>query len=99
MGIFLEDSVVATDEGSPRAYYLYARYLPNFPTPQVAPPLRVCLASQLYKFVLKNSPYIKKLSGTNLFPRSRHQCIYQFSKTPAPSRVSNHSLFPTTRCN
>ena len=27
---------------------------------------------QLYNLVLKNSPYIQKLSGTDLFPRSRH---------------------------
>ena len=27
------------------------------------------------------SPYIQKLSGTNLFSRSCHQYIYQFSKT------------------
>ena len=55
-------------------------------------------ASQLNKLVWKDSPHIKKFSGTNLFPRSRHQYIYQLSKNPAPRRVSNHSLFATTRC-
>ena len=33
-------------------------------------------ASQLNKLVLKDSPNIQKLIGTNLFPRSRHQYIY-----------------------
>ena len=49
-------------------------------------------ASQLNKLVLKDSPHIYKLSGTNLFPKSRHQYIYQLLKNRAPSRVSNHSL-------
>ena len=40
-------------------------------------------ASQLNKLVLKDSPHIKKLSGTNLFPRSCYQYIYQLSKNPA----------------
>ena len=55
--------------------------------------------------VLKDSPHIQKLSGTNVFPRSRHQYIFQLSKNPALSCVSNHSLFrnhslqlSTTRC-
>ena len=34
-------------------------------------------ASQLNKLVLKDSHHIKKLSGSNLFPRSRYQYIYQ----------------------
>ena len=56
-------------------------------------------ASQLNKFVLKDSPHIQKLSGTYLFPRSRHQNIYKLSKNPAPSRVRNHWLFATSRCS
>ena len=44
-------------------------------------------ASQLNKLVVKDSPHIKKLSGTNLFPRSRHQYIYQLSKNPCPKRA------------
>ena len=34
-------------------------------------------ASQFNKSILKDNPYIHKLSGTYLFPRSRYQYIYQ----------------------
>ena len=54
--------------------------------------------SQLYKLVLKDSPFIQKLSGTNLFPMSRYPYIKKLSKTPATSCVSNPSWFATAHC-
>ena len=56
-------------------------------------------ASQLKQVGLKNSPHIQKLSGTDLFPKCRHQYIYQLSKNPCTSCFSNHSWFPTTRAS
>ena len=50
-------------------------------------------ASHLNKLVSKDSPHILKLSGTYLFPRSRHQYIYQLSKNPA------RAVSATTRCS
>ena len=37
-------------------------------------------ASELYKLVLKDCPYIQKLSCTNLFPKSCYQYISTFKK-------------------
>ena len=56
-------------------------------------------ASQFNKSILKDNPYIHKLSGTYLFPRSRYQYIYQLTKNHATSCFSNHSWFATTRGN
>ena len=55
-------------------------------------------ASQLNKLVLKDSPYVQKLSGTHLYPRSRINTYINF-KNPChepmqqPLVVRNHSCY------
>ena len=60
-------------------------------------------ASQLNKLVLKDSPYVQKLSGTHLYPRSRINTYINFPKPlpradAATTRGSQPLvLLPTTR--
>ena len=52
-------------------------------------------ASQFNKSILKDNPYIHKLSGTYLFPRSRYQYIYQLTKAmPRAVSATTHGSQP-----
>ena len=51
-------------------------------------------ASQLNKLVIYRNSVV-----LIFFPGLVINTYTNFQKTPAPSRVSNHSLFATTRCN